>query len=285
MKSYLLFDTHYLCHRAYHTTGGGSNREGLTHLGVSTGTTFGVLRDIDSMVELFQPDICVFAFDSGGPGLRKEIYAEYKSSRQKERTEAEMESLRIFNEEIKNLATKILPNLGFRNIFRSKGYEGDDIIAKVVQDLPNNSQSAIITGDQDLFQLLSSSPSVVWRHPGGKLVTFESFKKEYGIDPVDWVQVKAIAGCSSDDVPGVPGVGEKTAIKYILRTLPRESKKFQSIEESLGICARNMKLVRIPLPGLPEFILRQDEVSQEKREKVYSELGIASRRPQRKGLF
>lgn len=285
MRRILIFDTHFLCHRAYHTTGGGGHGIGLVHEGLPTGVIFGVLRDIESMTELFRPDVCVFAFDYGGSGIRGEIYSDYKKSRREIKSEEEELKKKKFFEEVRHLGTKILPGLGYSNIFRIKGYEGDDIIAKIVDDSSSFSEITIISGDQDLFQLLRQN--VVWKHPAGKLMTFASFKEEYGIDPIDWVQVKAIAGCSTDEVPGVEGVGEKTAIKYLRSQLPPHNKKFIKIENELGVIARNMRLVRLPLPGLPIFDIRPDSCDGEKKSLVYSSLGIKSRKPVRmmKGLL
>jgi len=282
MTRMMLFDTHYLCHRAYHTTGGGGHGPGLTHQGLSTGVIFGVLRDIEAMTDLYQPDVCVFAFDYGGSGIRGQIFPGYKQSRREVQSEEEEVKRRKFYEEIKHLGKTILPGLGYSNIFRVKGFEGDDIIAKIVEDSPKNTEITIITGDQDLFQLLREN--VIWKHPAGKLMTSGLFMQEYGIDPIDWVQVKAIAGCSTDEVPGVRGVGEKTAIKYLRRQLPVTSQKYLDIQKNLDVVARNMRLVRIPLPGLPNFNIQPDTCSSLKKAEIYASLGIKRKSPM-KGLL
>jgi len=193
MTTHLIVDTTYLCHRARHTTGG------LTHRGDPTGVAFGVLRDIEKFTDMFSADVCVFAFDYGGPGLRHEVYPKYKAHRRAEdRSEEEEEELQIFFDEVRKLYSEILPALGFRNIFRFRGYEGDDIVAQVAQDIKAEDSGMIITGDHDLFQCLRSNvhlyrPSFAYKE--GRVMTLRSFREEWGILPDQWAQVIAIAGC------------------------------------------------------------------------------------------
>ena len=276
---YALFDTHYLCHRARWSTGGLKNQD------QATGVAFGVLMEIEKTIDLLHPKTCVFAFDYGGPGVRGELFPDYKISRRQEKTEEEQEEQKLFFDQVKVLFKEILPGMGFKNIFKAKGFEGDDIIAKIAMDLPSSSEIVIISGDFDMFQVLA--PNIVFRHPNGKVVTSESFRKEYGVLPSDWARVKAIAGCNTDDVPGVMGVGELTAAKYLRGELKKDSKKAIAIESSLDIVARNLPLVTLPFPGTPSFSLEEDELSEEKRREVFSSLGIRTdrRRPKREGLF
>ena len=130
-KTIVLFDTNYLCRVAQYTTGG------LSNAGVPTGVAFGVLRKVEELKAILNTDICVFAFDYGGKGKRAEIYPGYKASRAERRltmSDEEKEGERIFHEQVRTLFREILPGMGFRNIFRDKGYEADDIVAKVIED-------------------------------------------------------------------------------------------------------------------------------------------------------
>lgn len=278
---YLIFDTTYLAHKARFSTGS------LRFEGNPTGVAFGVLRDIDRFLEMYSPCTCVFAFDWGGAGLRKEISPTYKISRSNEKNEngewvpksqtaEEIEEARLFHDQCKTLYREILPNLGFKNLFRVKGYEGDDIIAKIAEDLPMSDEGVMITGDHDLWQCLRSNVS--WHAPAAGVVTFEAFQKEWGLYPFQWAQVKAISGCDTDDVEGVEGVGEKTAAKWILGKLKPESKKCIAIEANLGVMKKNKELVTLPFKGLPPFNILPDEYDTEKKRAVYLSLGIQSDR-------
>jgi 5'-3' exonuclease len=86
----------------------------------------------------------------------------------------------------------------------------------------------------------------------GEMITFNSFVKEWGIYPEDWAYVKAIAGCSSDNVQGVYGVGDPTAAKYLSKKMKVTSKKYQDIERALidGLLSINLPLVRLPFEGI-----------------------------------
>jgi DNA polymerase-1 len=274
---YLIFDTTYLAHKARFSTGS------LKFDGNPTGVAFGVLRDIERFLELYSPCTCVFAFDWGGPGLRGALSATYKISRSKVKnvhgewvpkpmTHDEEEEQRLFHDQCKTLYREILPNMGFKNIFRVKGFEGDDIIAKVAEDLPMTDEGVMVSGDHDMWQCLRSNVS--WHAPSSGVVTFASFQKEWGLYPFQWAMVKSIAGCSSDDVEGVPGVGEKTAAKFVLGKLKPDSTKCKAIEANLELMRRNKPLVTLPFYDTPSFTLQPDEYDQDKKRAVYLSLGI-----------
>ena len=281
MTRYLILDTTYLAHKARFSTGS------LKFDGNPTGVAFGVLRDIEKFLEIYAPCTCVFAFDWGGPGFRGALSKTYKISRSNQKdlygnwvpkpmTFAEEEEQKLFHEQCKALYREILPNMGFKNIFRVKGFEGDDIIAKVAEDLPMSDEGVMITGDHDMWQCLRSNVS--WHAPSSGVVTFASFQAEWGLYPFQWAMVKSIAGCSSDDVEGVPGVGEKTAAKFILGKLKTDSKKYKDIESNLELMRRNKPLVTLPFYDTPSFTILPDEYDQDKKRTVYLSLGIQSDR-------
>lgn len=270
MKLWLLVDSTYLCWRAYHTTGG------LKHGGLATGVSFGVLRDIETLIDLFDPSCVIWAFDGGGPGLRGQLYSGYKASRQ-DLTEEEREQRKEFYAEVDRLKTQHLPDVGFKNIFTVRGYEADDIIAHVAQNLPPNTEAAIVTADGDLLQCLSDR--VFYFNPTTKkTTTIRSFKEKYGIVPSMWASVKALAGCSTDDVPGIKGVGEVTAAKWFAGTLKPDTKAYKSISEHIDVYEKNMPLVQLPYPGIEVPEIKEDEYEFEKLLKVRADLGIRTKR-------
>ena len=290
MSTYLLIDVSCLAHRAWHTTGG------LSYQGDPTGVLFGVLRDIEQLRNQFTDDnsgleyrsTCIFAFDSGGAGLRGQIEPSYKSNRRKELTEDEEIALQGYRQQVQRLYRELLPEMGFRNVSKVKGYEADDIIAYYAERMPVRHQGIIVSSDNDLWQCLR--PNVSWYSPTKKqTITFASFKEEWGIYPSDWSRVKAIAGCSSDGVVGIRGVGEKTAVSWMRGQLKESSKKYQAIMHGLDIVSRNMELVKLPFEGLKLPKPRSDSLVESSQ--VYDKLGIkqgrttASRRAMAKGFL
>ena len=183
---------------------------------------------------------------------------------------------------MKNLRRKYLKTIGYRNIFCQKGYEGDDLIASVCLNLKQKDEAIIISADQDLYQLLRFNISF-YNPTKGKILTLQGFKKKYGIIPDQWHLVKAIAGCSTDEVPGVKGVGELTAIKLLKDDLKKTLKVFETIKKfcwskktRVKKFMRNINLVLLPLEGTKVFKLKEDKISKQGWEKVYRKLGMMS---------
>lgn len=239
---------------------------------------FGMLREIDALVDLYGASRCVMAFDSGGAGHRHAILPSYKGNRHKDETpeqEAAREDLYI---QLTKLRSRIFPELGYRNVFKVKGFEADDIIAQCVQQLGADDEFVIATGDEDLWQCLE--PRVSWYSPASrKVVTSAGFREEWGLDPSQWADVKALAGCGSDNVPGIAGIGPKKAAQWYRGELKQDSKTYKTILDNLGVYNTNIKLVRLPFPGLELPELVDDEVTESKKIKVQTELGI---RPSRR---
>lgn len=262
-RTVLLVDVSYMAYRAFFSTGQ------LSFRGEPTGILFGMLRDVDTLINQFGASQCVMAFDCGGAGLRGLLLPTYKGNR----PSMDEQQAEAFYTQVAKLRVKIFPALGFRNIFRVKGYEADDILAYCANRLPENQDGVIITSDEDLWQCLRTNVS--WYSPGKKkVVTSAAFKEEWGIDPCQWPDVKAFAGCSTDNVPGIDGVGEKTAAKWYRGKLKPDSIAYQKISAGLDVHKRNIPLVRLPYPGLELPELRDDELTQENKIKVQVELGI-----------
>jgi DNA polymerase-1 len=268
---YLILDANYLSHRAKHIFGG------LRDAGEATGVVYGFLRDLLTLRERFNTNRFVFCWDSP-TSKRKEILSTYKQHRVKEWTEEEQEFDRMFRKQIAKLKHKYLHTIGYRNIFWQDSYEADDIIAAVCQSLVPGGldEGIIVTADRDLFQCIRSNIS--WYNPRTKTcVSKKHFIKRFGIKPKQWVKIKAIAGCNSDNVKGVPGVGEVTALLYIRGLLKKDSKKYQAIKTHWkDIVLFNRQLVELPLKGVKPIRLVRDEVTQEGWNKVTKKLGMKS---------
>lgn len=268
---WLILDCHYICHRAFHTA------KNLSWKGISTGVVFGFLKSITSLKDEFQTDRVVFCFEH--PHLfRRDVYPEYKRRRNtKERTEEEKKSYESLVIQISELRRRYLPKIGFKNVFSFRGMESDDIMAAVAMNLPKGDSAIIITADHDLYQCLG--PNVEMFPPQSfKVLTEDWFIGHYGIRPSQWAVVKAIAGCPSDEVKGVPGVGEKTALKFVKGELVKTSKAYQAIVSAEGraIVRRNRALVQLPFKGCPVPDLQEDRISRKQWQEVCADLGMKS---------
>jgi len=274
-KKWLILDCNYLCHRAKYTTGG------LSHENTPTGVIYGFLKSISPFQEFFNTPYVVFCWDSKY-SKREEIFPAYKANRKNKYKDMDENTIKFekeFRWQIVQLRRIYLPAIGYKNIFVQKGYEADDIIASICFNLSMLDEAIIISADQDLYQLID--PQISFYNPvKGKILTLQGFKKKYGIESHLWREVKIIAGCSTDGIPGVGGVGEKSAIKYLKNELKKTSKAYEKIEAKFGtnLHKRNYKLISLPFKGTKVFKLQEDKVTQRGWNSVMKELGMKSLR-------
>lgn len=268
-KTWLILDGNYLAYRAFFTTGA------LSYGDVMTGVVYGFLRDIITFQSFHQTPHIVFAFDHGKV-LRHNDLPTYKGNRapKKELTEEQVETYRQFKRQLKLLKTEYLTDLGYKNVFYSLGYEADDIIASVCQNLPDGDNGVIISADHDLYQLLNHRISL-WKPKEKAFYTHKDLEKDYyGLTPEQWHLVKAMAGCPGDNVPGIQGVGETTAAKFLRGIIKPTAKVYSKIESSEDIWKQNIGLVKLPYKGTPVFTLSEDDTSQTKWNELASKLGM-----------
>ena len=267
----LLIDANYLCHRAFHTTGS------LTYEDVGTGVAFGVFREFIALQELFTPIITAWCFDSKH-SHRVKLYPGYKETRRRRYANAtpeERAGIDEFRNQVTHLRQKLLPSVGFSNVFCYKGFEADDIIASLANNAATDRTSVVIaSSDQDLLQCLR--PGVIFHSPSSrKTITHLNLHTTFGVDSKQWAEVKAWAGCKTDDVPGVPGVAEVTAAKY-LRCELKSGKKLEAITANLITFIQNLPLVTLPFPGTPVLELQPDKLTSKKWQATMHSLGMSS---------
>ena len=233
----MIVDSNNLAYRAYFTTGVLSN-----------GIVFGFLKQILYLAKTLKSNKFIFCWDSKS-SYRREVDPEYKGNRKpldpNDQTAIDLQEAR---KQFALLRKEVLPSLGFKNNFVQRGYEADDLIAHVVNRFPDN--YIIVSGDEDLYQLLLKTKlyeTKIYQPIKKKFITYGSFAQEYGITADRWAEVKALAGCASDNVKGVIGVGEKTAIKYLNNNL--KGKALESINNSKEIISQSRYLVTLPFPG------------------------------------
>lgn len=272
MRTWIVVDVSFLCWRAFYSMGG------LSHKGVKTGVLYGVLREVLDLQERFSSKDVVFVFDSRA-SRRKEILPTYKQKRHTKEMTPEEEMARFeLRQQIKALYKIILPSIGFANVWRAEGFEADDIIAAFVKDrMPQEDSAVIVTADHDLFQLVDGRVSL-YNPKGFVRTTLQSFRREYGVEPKLWAKVLAIAGCDTDEVPGVQGVGKITALRYLKGELKPESAKYKAITSEAGraIMLRNRPLVQLPFEGTPRFYAIPDSVCAASWKRTLDSLGIKS---------
>jgi DNA polymerase-1 len=246
--------------------------KGLSWQEHATGVVFGFLREIQQLSDRFPSARFAFAWDSK-KSFRRDVYPEYKRRRDTE-IDPEMEDLfRSGKPQFDEIRLKVLYRLGFKNNFIEVGLEADDIIAWLVRDYAwEMEQVYIVSADEDLFQLLYDNVSIY--NPRDKsFYSKDDFIKEKGIFPDQWIWVKAIAGCTSDNVKGIDGVGEKTVIKYLkdeLKPGPRRD-KIEDFDYDF-----NLDLVKLPHDRAYPNTLVDDELNFSEFEPMCLDYGFHS---------
>ena len=252
-KITIIMDCNYVCY-----VNKFAMSKGLSYKGSRTEIIFGFLRHIHELARHFETKQFAFCWDSR-KSLRKEIYPEYKANRRINQTSEDIELDKIAYLQFNEIKDVVLSKIGFKNIFEKEGYESDDIIASIVKN--NQGRFIVISSDNDLFQLLNHCS--LYNISKKSLTTKIIFEREHSISVEKWHLVKTIAGCSSDNVNGIPGIGEKTAIKY-LKGLLKTGTKASAIESMGEIFKRNIGLVTLPFDGIGTFNMKFDETFAEK---------------------
>ena len=263
-------DSHFLCHRAFHSV------KGLSHKGIKTGVVFGFLKSISFFKDLFQTDRVAFCFEH--PHLyRRDVFPSYKHKRGKDKTPSEVKAYQELAIQISELRQRYLPTIGFKNIFCFRGMEADDIMAAIALGASLDEEVILITSDMDLLQCLRPNVSIYSPHVH-KQLTWEWFLSTYSFPPSKWAIVKAIAGCHGDQVPGVGGVGEKTAVRWLRGELKLDSKAAQIINSGPGraVVRRNRALVQLPYKGCQLPKLQDDAITKKAWIETCSLLGMRS---------
>lgn len=213
MKKLLIIDSNSILNRAFY---------GIRFLSAKDGTPtnaiFGFLNILMKLAEEEKPDFICAAFDLKAPTFRHKMYSEYKAQR-KPAPEALVAQMPIAKEVLKAMNIKVL---------ELEGYEADDIIGTVSKICDSNGiECMIATGDKDDLQLASDKTKVILTVTKNgvnetKIYDADAVKERYNVTPSEFVDVKALMGDASDNIPGVKGIGEKTAMSLV--------EKYKSIE-------------------------------------------------------
>lgn len=204
MSHFILIDGNSIANRAFYALPLLSTSGGL-HTNAVLGFTTMLLKVLDEM----KPTHLMVAFDAGKVVFRHSEYTEYKAGRSKTPPE--------LSEQFP-LIRELLDAFSISR-FELEGYEADDIIGTLtLRADKNNWKTTVITGDKDMLQLVSDNVSVALTRKGVseiELYTVNEINEKYGLKPEQIIDLKGLMGDTSDNIPGVPGVGEKTALKLL----------------------------------------------------------------------
>ena len=225
-KKILLIDGNSMANRAFYATMG---RMMKTPTGISTNAVYGFFQIMFKTIEEEKPDKIIVAFDISSSEKRTKIFSEYKAGRHKAPEDLTMQ-FPIIKELLKTMNIPIV---------QKDGIEADDILGAIAKkEGKKGNKIIILTGDRDYFQLVDMNVNI--RYPKtimGKTeyIIYDNYKinEEYGLTPEKLIEVKALMGDASDNIPGVKGIGEKTALKLIIQFENLE-KIYEYIENSDG---------------------------------------------------
>ncbi len=206
MKKVVLVDGNNLIFRSYFATAY-SGKIMRNSKGLPTNALYGFVSMINKIISEENPEYMMVAFDIG-KNFRKEKYDFYKEGRSETPDDLKLQM---------PIARRILQAMGITYLELAP-YEADDIIGTVAAHAEENPEyySLIVSSDKDLLQLISFETEVkLLKQTGFIRYNEESFKKDYGIEPIRIIDLKALMGDSSDNIPGVKGIGEKTALKLL----------------------------------------------------------------------
>ena len=196
---YLIDGSSYI-YRAYHAIRGLTNSKGFP-----TNAILGFTKMVLKLLSDKEPKYLAIVFDAKGPTFRHKIYEDYKANRPPMQEDMRVQ-LPVLKEVVRNLGLKM---------FELGGYEADDIIGTLARVCEGKGFSVVmVTGDKDFRQVITPAVSM-WDTMKDKVTDYSTLKEAYRFEPEKFIDVMGLSGDTSDNIPGVPGVGEKTAISLI----------------------------------------------------------------------
>ena len=251
----LLLDGHSLAYRAWFAL---PVENFATTTGLPTNAVYGFTAMLINVLRDEKPTRVAVAFDRGEPTFRHEKYVEYKAGRSKAPDEFRGQISLIF---------EVLDALGIKHL-SAPGYEADDVIATLAaQAEAGGDDVLIVTGDRDTFQLITDHVTVLYNSRGvSDMRRYDpaSLHEKYGLTPAQYPDFAALRGDPSDNLPSIPGVGEKTATKWINefgslanlvdRVGEVKGKAGDALREHLGSVLNNRELTTL-IRDLPESVV------------------------------
>ncbi len=216
----VLIDAHALIHRAFHAIPFLATKDGEL-----TNAVYGFTATVLSVLKELKPEYIAVSFDLPEPTFRHKQYKDYKATRQKAPDELRSQFGRVY---------EVVKVLGMP-VFEVPGFEADDVLGTLAKKFAsdNGLEAYIVTGDKDTLQLVDDHVNVFTLRKGIKDTVIygpKRLKEETGLTPDEFVEWKALRGDPSDNIPGVPGIGEKTATTLIMKYRSLEG-LYQVLEE------------------------------------------------------
>ncbi|OLP19253.1 DNA polymerase I [Leptolyngbya sp. 'hensonii'] len=239
---FLLVDGHSLAFRSYYAYAKGRDGGLRTKTGIPTSVSFGFLKALFEMVEAEKPTHLAIAFDRGEPTFRHEVDETYKEGRP--------ETPEDFLPDLENLQA-VLQSLNLA-VVTVAGYEADDIIGTLARRAGTQGcQVRILSGDQDLFQLIALNLGITVLHLSGAVygqrtttgpIEYDAdrVQAKLGVLPAQVVDYKALCGDASDNIPGVKGIGAKTAVQ-LLQTYGSLEQIYASLDQIKGAVKQKLE--------------------------------------------
>lgn len=275
-KKLALIDGNSLLYRAFFALPGLTSPQG-----VPTNAVHGFLMMLAKLYEELRPDYLAVAFDKGRTTFRNKLFAEYKGHR----PDAPEDLIPQFR-----LIREVLQTLGIAQ-YELEGYEGDDIIGTLAKRFAGDCETYIVTGDRDALQLIDEHTTVCLTKKGitqMSMLTPTAMREEYGYGPESVVEMKALMGDASDHIPGVPGVGEKTAYKLVSAYGDLEH-LYEAIDEQKGklrerleenresaYLSRDLARIHTEVPVEAELQEMVSQASLREVEELFAQLGLRS---------
>ena len=227
MKKIIIIDGNSLANRAFYAMPYLTNRKKQP-----SGAVFGFAKIVTKLIAEQRPDFFAVAFDHARKTFRNEIYAEYKGTRKETAPDL------IFQF---GIIKEMLNDMGIKT-FEVSGIEADDIIGTISK--LSGIQNILVTGDRDLLQLISPSTQVWLTRKGvTEVEVFDevALQEKYGLKPSGIIDLKALMGDTSDNIPGIAGVGEKTALS-LLEKYESLDGVFENVENVTGKLKEKLQL-------------------------------------------
>ena len=240
MKYITIIDTFGFFFRSYYALPPLKSKDGFP-----TGLLTGFVNFIDTLRRDHNTEYLLFALDSPGPSFRNEIYPEYKANRPSPPEELKMQL---------EVAIEWVERMGFANLSKEH-YEADDVIATVARIAKQRGLGVrIVSHDKDLYQLIDDGRIVLVDAVKRTIVDEEACLEKFEVHPKDFVDFQALLGDSSDNVPGVKGIGKKTAAKLI-NTFHTLENIYANIEQ-----AGTLRIQKLLLEGKKQSFLSRELV-------------------------
>jgi len=275
LKEIYLIDGSAFIYRAFHAVAPLTNSDGF-----QTNAVFGFVSMLNRLLKDKEPSHVAVAFDSRGKVFRHQMYPQYKANRppMPEELAAQVPFIK-----------EVVKALGFQS-FEEKGIEADDIIATAARALSREGhQVVIVSGDKDLLQLIDERVTM-WDPMNDRVMDPDQVEKKYEVGPDQLLDCFSLIGDSSDNVPGVPGIGPKTAAKLIIEfgslenlydnveTL-KKSKMKERLIDNRDAAFMSRDLIRlktdIEVPLSPQGYILNDP-DEDKLRAIYTELNFTS---------